>query len=162
MTTPRLASAAILLLLAAPAQAASGPASLACIEKKGPSGKKEAEAEPALALKGLIPATAQALDLTLTVGSGSVAMTAEAGDRVAVVDAFADRVFALVVFRPQGPPLRLYARPRTLKVRKDAHSVHARFDAIVLELPSVPASEKPEGAAKGVGRILSCLYDYEV
>jgi hypothetical protein len=133
---------------AAPAQAGTGPASLAC------SGG-------GLTLKGLIPATEAALNLTLSDGTSQVTMMAEQGDAVQVVDAFDDRVFTVTVTRKAGgTPLRLYARPGSIRVRKAPHGLYARFEAVLLQAPKpAPAGTAPT-ELRGVK--LACQYDYEV
>jgi hypothetical protein len=133
---------------AAPAQAGTGPASLAC-------------SAAGVTLKGLIPATEAALNLTLSDGTNQVTMLAEQGDAVHVVDAFDDRVFTVTVTRKAGgTPLRLYARPGSIRVRKAPHGLYARFEAVLLQAPKpAPAGTAP---AELRGVKLACQYDYEV
>jgi hypothetical protein len=143
-----LGAISLILSMAAPAGAGSGPASLACTA-------------PGLSLKGQIPATESALNLTLSDGTNQVTLLGEQGDAVQVVDAFDDRVFTLTVTRKAGgPPLRLYARPGSMRVRRETHGVYARFQAVLLQAPK-PA---PAGAAPGELRAvkLACQYDYEI
>lgn len=137
-----------LLMSAAPASAGSGPASLACTA-------------PGLTLKGLIPATEAALNLTLSDGTHQLTLLAEQGDAAQVIDAFDDRVFSLTVTRKGGAPaLRLYARPSSIRVRKEAHGVYAKFQAVLLQAPKpAPAGSAP---AELRGLKLTCQYDYEV
>ena len=158
------------------AQAGSGPASLACTAL--PARAATTAAAEAITLKGLIPATEQTLDLTLTVGTASVKMSGEAGDRPQVVDAFADRVFTLTVSRKDGSQLRLYALPGTIKARPAPHAMYAKFQAVLLQAPrpgappaapSAATGSADAGAAPGApdARVLralklSCQYDYEV
>jgi hypothetical protein len=133
---------------AAPAQAGTGPASLAC-------------SADALTLKGLIPATEAALNLTLSDGTSQVTMLAEQGDAVQVVDAFDDRVFTVTVTRKAGgTPLRLYARPASIRVRKAPHGLYVRFEAVLLQAPKPAPAGTPPAELRGVK--LACQYDYEV
>jgi hypothetical protein len=146
----RAAGLALATLLGSPlvARAGTGPASLAC------SG-------PGLTLKGLIPATEAALNLTLTEGSHQVVMLAEQGDTVQVIEAFDDRVFTLTVTRKAaGAPLRLYARPGSIKLRKETHGQYARFQAVLLEAPKPGPAGTPPAVLRGVK--LACQYDYEI
>jgi hypothetical protein len=151
VTASRLLPAAVvaLIALAAPlAQAGTGPASLAC------SGS-------GLTLKGLIPATEPALNLTLADGTNQVAMLAEQGDSVQLIDAFSDRVFALTVTRKGGAtPLRLYARPASIKMRKAEFGLYVRFEAVLLQAPKPAPAGTPAAELRGVK--LSCQYDYEI
>lgn len=140
--------AAACSMVAAPARAGSGPASLACTA-------------PGLTLKGQIPATESALNLTLSDGTGQVTLLAEQGDAAQVIDAFADRVFSLTVTRKSGgTALRLYARPSTIRVRKEAHGVYAKFQAVLLQAPKPAPAGTPPAELRGVK--LACQYDYEV
>ena len=132
----------------APVQAGTGPASLACSADD-------------LTLKGLIPATQAALNLTLSDGTSQVTMLAEQGDAVQVVDAFDDRVFTVTVTRKAGgTPLRLYARPGSIRVRKAPHGLYARFEAVLLQAPKPAPAGTPPAELRGVK--LACQYDYEV
>jgi hypothetical protein len=143
-----LVLAAAVLTVATPAQASSGPASLAC-------------SAAGLTLKGLIPATEAALNLTLSDGTSQVTMLAEQGDAVQVVDAFDDRVFTVTVTRKAGgTPLRLYARPGSIRVRKAPHGLYARFEAVLLQAPKPAPAGTPPAELRGVK--LACQYDYEV
>jgi hypothetical protein len=139
---------AAVLSVAGPARAGSGPASLAC---NGAG----------LTLKGLIPATEPALNLTLSDGTNQVTMLAEQGDVAQVIDAFDDRVFSLTVSRKAGaPPLRLYARPSSIKVRRAPHGLYVRFDAVLLQAPKPAPAGTPGAELRAVK--LTCQYDYEV
>jgi hypothetical protein len=140
--------AAAFSMSAAPARAGSGPASLACTA-------------PGLTLKGQIPATEAALNLTLSDGTSQVTLLAEQGDAAQVIDAFDDRVFTLTVTRKSGgTSLRLYARPSSIRVRKEAHGVYARFQAVLLQAPKPAPAGTPPAELRAVK--LACQYDYEV
>jgi hypothetical protein len=130
------------------AAGATGPASLSC---KSP-GKKEG----GLTLRGLIPATQPALQLTLAEGSGTLTFNAEHGDQAHVVEAWDDRVFTLTVTRKEGGELVLYAVPKSIRARRDPYAVHATFDAVLVRSP------RPGGGASVTNGRLVCLYDYEV
>src|SRR5262245_20611938 len=97
--------AAVACLRPAPAAAGSGPASLSCAATAKDKDRKAG----GLTLRGLIPATDAELDLTLSDGAASLAMTPATGDTVQVVEAFGDGVFTVAVARKDGRALRLYA-----------------------------------------------------
>jgi hypothetical protein len=139
-----------------PARAATGPASLACAARAPTAPDR---ASPPLTLKGLIPATEPALNLTLADGASELKLQAEAGDQVRVIAAWADQRFTLTVIRKAGgPPLRLYARPATVTVRKEPFALHARFEAVLIQAPRPsPGAGPPLRAVK-----MTCQYDYEV
>ena len=88
-------------------------------------------------------------------------MLADQGDLVQVIDAFDDRVFSLTVSRKAGgAPLRLYARPGSIKVRKAPHGLYVRFEAVLLQAPKPAPAGTPPAELRGVK--LTCQYDYEV
>jgi hypothetical protein len=130
------------------ATAATGPASLSC--------KVAGSRAGGLTLRGLVPATQATLELTLTDGTASLALNAERGDQGHVVEAFADKVFTLVVTRKEAGDLVLYGLPRSIKARREPFAVHAAFDAVLVSSPG------PGGGASITNAKLRCLYDYEV
>jgi hypothetical protein len=136
-----------LLFAATLTAAATGPASLSCTVP----GKKDG-----LTLRGLIPATQPALELTIKEGAGSLTLDAERGDQAHAVEAFDDRVFTLVVTRKEGGELSLYALPRSIKARRDAYAMHSSFDAVLVRAP------RPGQSGTITNVRLRCLYDYEV
>jgi hypothetical protein len=138
----------IVFLASLTAAGATGPASLSC---KTP-GKKEG----GLTVRGLVPATQPALELTLLEGAGTLTFSTEHGDQAHLVEAFDDRVFTVTVTRKEGGELVLYALPKSIKVRRDPYAVHATFDAVLVRAPH------PGGGASVTNGRLACLYDYEV
>jgi hypothetical protein len=138
----------VVFLASLTAAGATGPASLSC---KSPGHK-----EGALTLRGLIPATQPALDLTLAQGADTLTFSAEHGDQVRVVEAFDRRLFTLTVTPKEGGELVLRAVPRSIRTRRDPYAVHATFDAVLVHSP------RPGGGASVTNGHLTCLYDYEV
>jgi hypothetical protein len=136
----------ILNLLDNPAFAGSGPATLTCNSKVP---------KRAISLKGKVPGD-EGTDLTLSRGANAIRLDSNNNADTHLMEAFEQGVFTMVINLNQGAEeLKLYALPKSVKVRKAPGSIHAKFDA-VLALYSSNEKNRIESLQ------MSCVYDYEI
>jgi hypothetical protein len=149
MTSPlKYIATAILALnvLNSPALAGSGPATLNC-QSKSP--------KRMVTLKGKVPGD-EGTDLTLTQGATAIRLDSDNNADSHVLEAFEQGVFTMIINISRGQEeLKIYALPKSIKVRKSSGSIHAKFDAI-LSLYSSNEKNRMESLK------MACAYDYEI
>ena len=147
----------VLLLTSGMAWAGSNSARLACISE---SGKVE--------LKGEIPATEEALDLTLNYNGIALRIDfSESADgitaNVDVTAKFRKGIFKLNVLRPNGDDLFLEALPKTIVIHTlTSGSTSAEFDATLIG-PRPGGEKKADGTSvKPLRAVVKCRYEYSI
>lgn len=130
--------------------AGSGPASLSCKGVKIP-----------LTLRGEIPASEEALDLTLSDSNGNINFTYQTGSAVVVED-LRQGVFTLVVLYKSGE-MTLHALPKTVKSKPGYNSTKASFDGILDSAPKPPLKQDHTSYDNYYQNVLMrCQYVYEI
>jgi hypothetical protein len=136
----------VLNIFSSPTLAGTGPATLNC---------KSKSAKPAITLKGTVPGD-DGTNLTLTQGI-VLKNKLDSNDNVSshVLEAFEQGVFTMVVDINKGEEeLKLYALPKSVKVKKAPGSIHGKFDAVLALNSSNPKNRiEPTN--------MTCSFDYE-
>lgn len=140
----------VCLLFSSAAFAGSGPASLTCKGVKIP-----------LTLQGEIPASEEALDLTLSDSNGKINFTNLTSSAVVVED-LRRGVFTLIVPH-KGGEMTLYALPKTVKSKQGYNSTKAGFDGILDSAPKPPQQQDHTSYGNYYQNVLmKCQYVYEI
>lgn len=138
-----------LLLIPLCAQAGSANGTLTCKNAK----KK-------ITLQGEIPGDHAEFDLTLTVGKKSLSWS-DKGSTLVIFNELRKKVLTLDVAQKEGPPVRLFALPETVKTTTGKHrAIDATFKA-TLNAPN-PAKPKAWGPDALQGVTLKCTYSYSI
>jgi hypothetical protein len=137
------------------ALAGSNSAKISCTSKRKDNN---------ISLKGVIPASQSALDLTLTENSNKIRINE--GGKIYLTEALGKGVFTMIVMwgeDAESGTIQLYAIPKTVKAQIGDGFARAKFDAII-DI-SMPNSLNPNPTAANSrlnGVKLSCSYDYEI
>jgi hypothetical protein len=136
------------------ALAGSNSATLSCTSKKKDN----------ISLKGNIPASQDALNLTLTERSNKVSI--DEGGKIYLTEALGKGVFTMIVLWGEGAErgvIKLYAIPKTVKAQIGDGFARAKFDAIMdISMPNSLVTDQIEANNRLNGVKISCSYNYEI
>lgn len=143
----------LLALLIVPATATAGAANagLRCVSR-----------DKKLVIEGDIPGDFAEFKLTVAKNGKSKTYSDKTGDRIVVFGHFSKRIFTLAVLPKKGVEVRMFALPRSVRVKSKGHSTKGTFTVQLIVAPN-PGVEDPMSLSAMIrGLKLTCTYDHTI